>query len=147
MNSHTLSESLNSRDSIHAKLFQDKTTSTRYNQQANKQTRRSFAGLHSSMHFAVWIGCFSTKSLLFLAILYKVSVNKETKNNGKFLYSGVGCFEYFWSDAWIFPQKNKYEVSNSYMDHMRLHDVGPLCFPANRGSYTSSAGLLLHSKL
>ena len=87
-------------------------------------------------HFCFW-----------LFYLHKVSVNKETKNNGKFLYSGVGCFEYFWSDAWIFPQKNKYEVSNSYMDHMRLHDVGPLCFPANRGSYTSSAGLLLHSKL
>lgn len=36
MNSHTLVESLDSRDSFHAKPFQDKTASARYNQQAKK---------------------------------------------------------------------------------------------------------------
>ena len=35
-------------------------------------------------------------------------------------------------------------ILNFNLGHERLYDVGSSCFPANRGSYRSSTGILLH---
>ena len=35
----------------------------------------------------------------------------------------------------------------SELDHVRLHDVDPLCFPTTRGSHSSSTGWFLHENI
>ena len=107
---------------------------------------KTYASLCSFVHFATkapFLFCF------LLIYMYTVSVNKEIKG-----LEGVFAPGVFWGHNMAFLcQAPEYihrkisvhcpfsviALSNLNSDHVRLYDVDPLYFPANRGSYRSSA--------
>ena len=87
-----------------------------------------------------------------------VLMEKELKNYNEFFFPSVTLsqeyFDVFCQVPGYFLRKTSVKCFilvllslNLNLNHVRLHDVESWCFSANRGSYGSSAGLLLNQNV